>query len=167
MFCQTLPKVSLEGMVNVAADTPWRFILVGEAEAGKTTLLRALEHKDPAGARKTQMVDYSGWGIDTPGEFSQMGLWRRILTSVAFDAQVILVVQDATRATSYFPPNYFLTYPHPIIGVVSKLDDPKADRERAVDLLRQAGVTGKVYFVSALTGAGVSDLRDDLLNQNY
>ena len=52
---------------------PWRFMLIGGVNAGKTTLLKALEYKNPELARKTQMIDYGGWGIDTPGEFTEMG----------------------------------------------------------------------------------------------
>jgi ethanolamine utilization protein EutP (predicted NTPase) len=33
-------------------------------------------------------------------------------------------------------------------------------------LLRQAGVTGEIFYVSALTGSGLSKLREYLLNQN-
>lgn len=159
-------RVSLNGVVTTAVSTPWRFILMGGVGAGKTTLLRALEQKDPTTTRKTQMVDYAGWGIDTPGEFVEMGHWRRILVSVSFDAQLIVAIQDATRADSYFPPHYFMTFPQQTIGVITKTDAPQANRERATALLRTAGVTGEIYCVSALTGCGISKLRDDLLNQN-
>ena len=76
-------------------------------------------------------------------------------------------MQDATRVTSFFPPRYFETFPQQTIGVVTKLDLPGADAERGARLLREAGVTGEIYTVSAITGQGISKLRDDLLNQTF
>lgn len=158
-------KISLNGMITTATADPWRFMLMGGVGAGKTTLLYALENKELATIRKTQMVDYSGWGIDTPGEFAEMGHWRRILVSVSFDAQLIVAVQDATRTEPFFPPHFFLTFPQKTIGVVTKTDAPQAKPECAAELLRRAGVTGEIYSVSAVTGCGISKLRDYLLNQ--
>lgn len=157
----------MAGVGTTASGARWRFILVGGISAGKTTLLRALENKAAFDARKTQMVDYSGWGIDTPGEFAEMRHYRGMLMAVYFDAQLIVAVQDATRSDSFFPPGYFKMFPQTTVGVVSKIDAAEADTERASRLLRQAGVTGEIYCVSAITGSGISKLRDDLLNQRF
>jgi ethanolamine utilization protein EutP len=146
---------------------PWRFILVGGVNAGKTTLLKALEFKSPAAVRKTQMIDYGGWGIDTPGEFAEIGGLRRVLISTAFDARLLIVVQDATREDSVFPPNYFLMFPQHTIGVVTKIDDQEAAVERARAFLAAAGVIGEIFNVSALTGEGIPELRAFLLGAEY
>ncbi|MCA9960951.1 MAG: hypothetical protein KC443_18050 [Anaerolineales bacterium] len=159
-------KVVFNDMVTMSESKPWRFMLVGSIGAGKTTLLKALESKNPGSVCKTQMIDYSGWGIDTPGEFVELGHLRRALISTSFDAQILVAVQDATRKDSFFPPNYFLIFPQHTIGVITKLDRPHADIEHAKLLLRRAGVTGEIFCVSALTGLGISELRDYLLNQN-
>ncbi len=137
-------------------------MLWGGIGAGKTTLLRALEG-ECVPARKTQMIDYAGWCIDTPGEYSEMGNFMRHLVTTASDAQLLVVVQDATRPHSNFPPKYFLMFSQPTIGVVTKTDAPAADVERATVLLRQCGVTGEVFHVSAITGSGLSMLRQTLL----
>jgi ethanolamine utilization protein EutP len=142
---------------------PWRFMIFGGVGAGKTTLLRALEEQAIDQVLKTQMVDYSGWGIDTPGEFSEMGHLRRVLFSASFDALLLVAVHDATRVSNSFPPNYFLTFPQETIGVVTKMDLPDADAERAARMLRQAGVTGEIFAVSAFTGEGIASLRQSLL----
>jgi ethanolamine utilization protein EutP len=152
-------------MINPETTRPWRFMLFGSIGSGKTTLLRALEGKDPRSARKSQMVDYSGWGIDTPGEYSEIGRMRRVLVTTAFDAQVLVVLQDASSDQIVFPPHYFLMFPQRTIGVVNKIDLKDADLERAGSLLQQAGVTGNIFYVSAVTGEGVSALREYLLNQ--
>ena len=163
MFIQ---KLNVQTVKHTEEARPWRFMLFGGTGAGKTTLLHALEEKDPASTRKSQMIDYSGWGIDTPGEYSEMGHYRRVLITTSFDAQLLLVVQDATNDRTIFPPHYFLMFPQHTIGVVTKVDDPSADIERSRRLLATSGVTGEIFCVSALTGYGISALRDYLLNQN-
>jgi ethanolamine utilization protein EutP len=159
--------INLPDTIHTAQAKSWRFMLIGGVGAGKTTLIKALESKDPLqGVRKTQMIDYSGWGIDTPGEFVEMGHLRRSLIATSFDAQLLIAVQDATRSEAHFPPNYFLLFPQPTIGVITKLDAPEANVDQATSLLRHAGVAGEIYCVSALTGSGISDLRAYLLSQN-
>ena len=163
MFRQT---ITLQMTKHTEEARPWRFMLFGGIGAGKTTLLRALEDKDITITDKSQMIDYSGWGIDTPGEYSEMGHYRRILMTTSFDAQLLIVVQDASFERAIFPPHYFLMFPQPTIGVVTKVDLPEADIERSRSMLGAAGVTGEIFCVSAFTGYGISALRDFLLSQN-
>ena len=135
-------------------------MLWGGIGVGKTTLLRALQ-----GGRaviKTQMIEHDGLAIDTPGEYSEMGRLRRHLQTTAADAQLILVVHDATREHSNFPPNYFLMYRQPVLGVATKIDAPAARPQRAIEILRHAGVTGPIFCVSAFTGSGIEELRKAL-----
>lgn len=161
-----MQQVTFHEMVKTTESKPWRFMLVGGVAAGKTTLLKALESKSPQHTTKTQMIDYAGWGIDTPGEFVEMGHLRRVLISTSFDAQMLVAIQDATRKDTTFPPNYFLMFPQHTIGVVTKMDAKEADADRAKAQLAIAGVTGEIFCVSALTGDGISDLRAYLLDAN-
>jgi ethanolamine utilization protein EutP len=159
-------SVSIQTMKHTEEAKAWRFMLFGGIGAGKTTLMRALEDKELASATKSQMIDYSGWGIDTPGEYSEMGHYRRVLLTTSFDAKLVVVVQDATDERGIFPPHYFLMFPQRTIGVVTKVDHPQADIERSRRLLAAAGVTGEIFCVSAFTGEGISALRDFLLTQD-
>lgn len=138
-------------------------MLWGAVGAGKTTLLNALEGANVP-ARKTQMIDYASWGIDTPGEYAEMSGRRQHLVATSSDARVLVVVHDATQQQTYFPPNYFLMFSKPTIGVVSKIDCPAANCDRAALLLRQSGVKGEIFYVSAITGSGLSQLRQHLLS---
>jgi ethanolamine utilization protein EutP len=139
----------------------WHYMLWGGVGAGKTTLLRALQGGCPQ-ARKTQMVEFSGEAIDTPGEYSETRRLTRHLLATSAEAQLILVVQDATREDSNFPPNYFRMFHQPVVGVVAKMDAPQANGARAEALLRRIGVTGEIFRVSAVTGTGLSELRQSL-----
>ncbi len=76
------------------------------------------------------MIDYAGWGIDTPGEFIEAGYMRRNIVSSSFDAQLLIAVQDATREDTTFPPHYFLMFPQHTIGVVTKMDDKEANADK-------------------------------------
>lgn len=141
-----------------------RFMLCGGVGAGKTTLLSALRQETVTSIRKTQSVEFSDWCIDTPGEFSEMWFMRQRLVSVAGNVELILVAHDATRYHSRFPPFYFRMFCNkPVYGVVTKMDAPDANPERATMLLRQSGVTGKIFYVSAITGSGLDELRQNLL----
>lgn len=159
-------KINFHEVVSMTESTPWRFMLIGGVGAGKTTLLYALESKTSDFVGKTQMIDYAGWGIDTPGEFVELGHLRRALVATSFDAQLLVAVQDATREESVFPPYYFFMFPQHTIGVVTKMDVEEADSERAKAQLEMAGVTGEIFCVSASTGFGVSELRAYLLDAN-
>lgn len=162
-----MQPITFNTMPKEMNASPWRFMIVGGVGAGKTTLLHALENKDTHSVRKTQMIDYSGWGIDTPGEFIEMGRMRRTLTASSFDARILVAVQDATSKTSYFPPNYFLMFPQHTIGVITKLDDPTANVQQAKQFLQKAGVLDEIFCVSALAGKGIPELRDYLLSHIY
>jgi ethanolamine utilization protein EutP (predicted NTPase) len=54
-------------------------------------------------------------------------------------------------------------FPQTVIGVVTKIDAVHADPTRASAVLRQIGVQGQIFHVSAITGSGLSDLRQILL----
>ena len=47
--------------------------------------------------------------------------------------------------------------------MVTKIDADGADVGRATALLREAGVRGEIFPVSAITGSGLSPLRQSLL----
>ncbi len=151
---------------TMAVDKPTkqaRFMVWGGVGAGKSTLIQALTRPEISRVRKTQTIAYQEVAIDTPGEYAERGYLRQSLQATAFDARVLVVVQDATRSTSFFPPNYFLMFPQPVIGVVSKTDlATGAQVERATRLLRQIGVVGEIFNVSAINGSGLDQLRQSL-----
>ena len=142
-----------------------RYMVWGSVGAGKTSLIDALSDTASNTARKTQMIDYRGMAIDTPGEYAERGHLRRHLQTTSVDVQVIVVVVDATSPETRFPPHYFLMFSQPVIGIVNKIDIASdADVEQATRLLRQIGVVGDIFYVSATTGTGLGLLKEKLLN---
>ena len=139
-----------------------KIIFIGASRAGKTTLIRALQGRN--GANKTQALTFEGGFIDIPGEYMDIPRMNYAVTTTAMDADGIVVVQDATSTKPTTPPGYCKMFNVPVYGVISKIDDPLADIDRARKLLKLCGVEGGHYPVSALTGQNVDEIKDLLKN---
>ena len=136
-------------------------MLVGPVGVGKTSLVKALQN-DSGRAEKTQSIQFTDGAIDTPGEYAQIPRFYSALMVTAAEAKMILLVQDASEMKVSLPPGFAGMFSRPVVGIVSKVDSPKADRERAIRRLREAGVSNKIFCVSAYTGEGLSELMDYL-----
>lgn len=134
-------------------------VLIGPIGAGKSTLLRALEGHEGM-ARKTQAISYTPLATDTPGEYLENPMYFRVLLPSAMEARWVLLVHDATAACNHYPPGFGRGFPGRTVGVITKIDHPAADRERARKHLQSLALTGPVLEVSAVTGEGLAELRD-------
>lgn len=134
-----------------------RVMIIGAIEAGKSSLVRAL-FNDEQPARKTQALEYRDWVIDTPGEYSENPMFYRTLMATSLEAGIVVMVQDATRDRNYFPPGFSQGFPQDCVGVITKIDHPNADPERAEAFLRQSLGEGNIFRTSSHTGEGVSEL---------
>lgn len=139
-------------------STTRQIVLIGPIRAGKSTLLRALEGLEGP-ARKTQAISYSKIATDTPGEYLENPLYYRVLLPSTMEAKWVLLIQDATSTRNHYPPNFARAFPGKSVGVITKIDDPKADVQRARRFLGALGLTGPILEVSALAGTGVAELR--------
>lgn len=96
--------------------------------------------------------------IDTPGEYLERRYFRGALMVTAADADIIVLVQDATEPGSMFPPAYSSTFAKPCVGVITKADLATQEQlVRAEKYLNNAGAE-EIYTVSSVTGEGVDDL---------
>lgn len=134
-------------------------MFVGAVGAGKTSLIHALEHSDRQ-AEKTQCILFHEGAIDTPGEYAQIPRFYSALLVTAAEAAAVVIVQDATDARPTLPPGFAGLFPRQIIGVVTKIDIPGIHREQARLRLYESGVQEPIFFVSAVTGEGLSELID-------
>jgi len=134
-----------------------RVMIIGAAGSGKTTLMHALLG-DGERALKTQALDYRGWVIDTPGEYSENPHYYKSLMATSLEAGALLIVQDATRDRGFLPPGFAAAFPVPAVGAVTKCDLPDADPERAKRLLRESLPEGEIFVTSARTGRGIKKL---------
>ena len=132
-----------------AADKRRRVIFIGASMAGKTTLTQAMMREELR-YRKTQTLDIvGGFIIDTPGEYLERGGMR--------GARLIVFLQSASAAQSFFPPSFASMFGKPVAGVVTKADiaSPEEIAEAKIRLTR-AGV-GRIFVTSAYTGEGIQE----------
>lgn len=139
-----------------------RVILIGRSTAGKTTLCQCINHEELK-YHKTQTVQIINKNmIDTPGEYLERTGYRGALVVSSAEADVILLVQDATEGGTMFPPMFNSMFAKPCVGVVTKADLASEEQvERAKKYLKNAGA-GALYVTSAVTGEGVDELVEQL-----
>lgn len=136
-----------------------KVMLVGKISAGKTTLCQRLNNEALC-YQKTQTVQIVGDNmIDTPGEYLERRNYYRALIVTSVEAEIILLVQDATDENSMFAPQFSTMFSSkPVIGVVTKSDIATQKQvETAKEFLNQAGAQ-KLFIVSSTSGNGCEEL---------
>ncbi|QHI71143.1 EutP/PduV family microcompartment system protein [Aminipila terrae] len=135
-----------------------RVILIGRSMAGKTTLCQYINNEEIK-YYKTQTVHLiNDHLIDTPGEYLERRYMRGALSVSAADADIIMLVQDATEDGTMFPPNFSSMYCKPCVGIITKSDiaTPK-QLEYAEKYLKLAGA-GEIFITSSMKGTGFKEL---------
>ena len=141
-----------------------RIILIGRSEAGKTTLTQALRGENIHYA-KTQAVGYdpSGIVVDTPGEYIQTRHLGGALAVYSYESDVIGLLASATEPYSLFSPAIAATACRPVIGIVTKCDEPDANPDMAELWLRNSGCD-PIFRVDSVTGRGIKEVLTYLHN---
>lgn len=137
-----------------------KIILVGRSEAGKTTLTQALRGQTIT-YHKTQYVNYFDVIIDTPGEYAQVATLGRALALYTYEAQVCGLILSATEPYSLYPPCCTAMTNRDCIGIVTKVNDPKADVAQAERWLRLAGCK-TIFKVDSKIGQGIPEILEYL-----
>ena len=137
-----------------------KIMLVGEWKSGKSTLIRFLSDGEYR-PRKVFALDYHGRFINTPSEFLENRRFYLSLITASADCGALLFVQAADRSTSQLPPQFASMFNRVVLGVVTKIDLPEARAGLARRFLENAGVR-RILEVSAVTGAGLGDLKNAL-----
>ena len=133
-----------------------KMMLVGRSECGKTTLTQALRgHKIQY--NKTQYINYHDVIIDTPGEYVQTKHLGRALALYSYEADVVGLLLSSTEDYSLYGPCITAQANREVIGIVTQIDRPDANPERAAAWLELAGCK-KIFFVSSVTGEGIKEL---------
>lgn len=135
-----------------------RIVLMGRSAAGKTTLCQCINHEEIK-YHKTQAVSIINQNmIDTPGEYLERRGFRGALMVTATDADIVVLVQDATEDGTMFPPAYGSMFAKPVVGVVTKKDLATEEQvEKAKKHLHFAGAK-EIFVASGVTGEGVPEL---------
>ena len=131
-------------------------IFIGHSGAGKTTLIEALRGEELV-YRKTQYISYESDFMDTPGEYAEGNDLGGALAVYSYEADVVALVIAATDEYSIFPPACAPVANRPVIGVVTKCDDPAARPELARMWLELSGCN-PIFFTSSKEARGIDDL---------
>lgn len=136
-------------------------MLIGEWRSGKSLLIRVLSGAEYA-PRKVLAVDFFRNFVNTPSEFLENRRFYPALITASADCDVLVFVQDATRTFCQIPPGFASMFNRRVVGVITKIDLPEADLERARRFLKNAGVKD-IFCVSVTQGTGMEALRAALL----
>lgn len=136
-------------------------LLVGSVGCGKTTFRQRL-HAEPIRYAKTQSIEAIAGVIDTPGEYLELGRYKRALMLASYDADAVILIQSAICPESRFPPSFASCFPSAVLGVVSKIDlaHPRQIAE-AAQMLSLAGAE-RVLPVDSVSGRGFDAVREAL-----
>jgi len=135
-----------------------KIMLIGASGAGKTSLIKAITGTGEA--KKTQALTFQNGFIDIPGEYMDIPRLNYAVTTTAMDADAIFVVQDATRQEPTTPPGFATMFNVPIFGIITKIDSPLANIDRAKKNLQLCGVKGDYYLVSSVTKEGIEAIKE-------
>lgn len=133
-----------------------KIIFMGRSEAGKTTLTQAMKG-NKIHYHKTQYINNYDVIIDTPGEYIQTAHLGRALALYAYEADVVGLLTAATEPYSLYPPCITCMVNREVVGIITKINDPKANVDRAERWLRLAGCK-TIFKVDSKTGEGVADI---------
>lgn len=137
-----------------------KIVLMGRSEAGKTTLTQVLNGKE-IHYHKTQYVNNSEVVIDTPGEYAQTKHLGYALALYSYEADVVGLLLSATEPFSLYPPCAAAAANREVIGIVTKINDPRAQPARAARWLGLAGCK-QIFLVDSATHEGIPELLDYL-----
>ena len=140
-----------------------KIILIGRSEAGKTTLTQALKG-EKIQYHKTQYVNNFDVIIDTPGEYAQTAHLGRALALYTYEAQVVGLLLAATEPYSLYPPCITSMTNRYTGGIVTNINDGKANVERAERWLRLTGCK-KIFYVDSKTGEGIPEILEYLAEE--
>ncbi|HBV88928.1 MAG TPA: ethanolamine utilization protein [Desulfosporosinus sp.] len=135
-----------------------RILLIGGIGAGKTSLKQMLMNEQVS-YQKTQMLDFSHTFIDCPGEYLEIPRFYHVLIDTSHQVSEIWALQDATKQRTFYPPKFSKVFRKPVIGIITKVDLPKANIIQAHSFLNYAGIEEPFYTMSVMNGEGVAPLR--------
>ena len=115
-----------------------KIILMGRSECGKTTLTQALKG-DVIHYHKTQYINHYDVVIDTPGEYAENASLAKALALYTYEADVVGLLLSSTEPYSLYPPCVTACCNRPVIGIVTQIDHPDGDPDRAQGWLELAG----------------------------
>ncbi|MDO5713161.1 MAG: EutP/PduV family microcompartment system protein [Tissierellia bacterium] len=121
-----------------------KIMIIGRSHGGKTTLIEHLVY-GKSKSRKTQSIERIANFIDTPGEYLEIPHYYKALLITSYDADLIIMLEEATEEHSLYPPKFSSAFQKPVIGVITKVDQG-GDVEKIKKNLKRAGAE-KIFVI--------------------
>lgn len=137
-----------------------KIILFGRSGCGKTTLMQALRGQEIS-YHKTQYINNFDVVIDTPGEYAENRSLASALALYSYEADVVGLLISSIEPYSLFAPSIVPCVNREVIGIVTQIDQPQGNPERAEEWLKIAGCK-TIFRVSSYTKEGVWQVLDYL-----
>lgn len=135
-----------------------RIMIIGPAQAGKSTLANILD--DCARPlKKTQDVIYGKNTIDTPGAYLENASMYKYLIATAQTASHVLMLVDQSKPADVYPPGLAKAFACPVIGVITKHDLAPANAGRCMEQLAKTGIAAPYFRISLYDNTGVEALK--------
>ena len=139
-----------------------KLMMIGKVSCGKTTLCQYLTNQSLI-YKQTQALEVTDNIIDTPGEYVERRQFYQALAVTATGADVILLLQDPTDQTFTLPPGLQAMFQKPMIGVITKNDLIKDERQlRAAEKSLTLAGAHTIFKICSMTGEGIKELIDYL-----
>ena len=138
-----------------------KLFLCGRSEAGKTTLTQAIKGENVHYV-KTQYIKTWDITIDTPGEYAETKSLAMALGIFSFDSDVVGLLCGADEPYNLFDPAIVGVVNRPLIGIITKIDEPNANVPMVRQWLKEAGCE-EIFAVDSVTGRGIDELREYLM----
>ena len=99
--------------------------------------------------------------IDTPGEYAQTAKLGHALALYSYEGDVVGLLCSSIEPYCLYPPCITCMCNREVIGIVTKINHPKADPDRAERWLRLAGCK-TIFRVDSKRGEGIADILEHL-----
>ena len=139
-----------------------KLFLCGRSDAGKTSLTQALKN-EKLHYEKTQAVNTWDITIDCPGEYSETKELGFAMACFSFESDVCALLCAADEPYDMHGPSYSSFCNRPMIGVITKINNPRANVPMVTQWLLESGCE-RIFPVDNMTGEGIAALRE-YLNQ--
>ncbi|EQB89445.1 ethanolamine utilization protein EutP [Clostridium punense] len=136
-----------------------KIMLIGETGCGKTSLTQVLNN-ERIEYKKTQALEFSNLVIDTPGEYIENRNYYNAIIASSVEVDVIALIQPCNKDMSIFPPGFGSIFAKPVIGIISKIDLCKQEKElfEAKRYLKEAGAQ-EVFNISTTENLGIDNIK--------
>lgn len=138
-----------------------RIMIIGPRQSGKTTLANIINEVNEVAQQGTQDIRYGEFTMDMPSGYLETPWMYEYLIASAQDADVVFFLMDPTAKFRSYPPGFSQSFSGIHCGIITKCDLANDDEVNwAKGELEYIGITTNIFMSSAVTGEGISCLKE-------